>query len=103
MRTTYSTTLDTLRRRRRVSVVDHESDLRAELSGSALAKPQRAAAQAEVTEAEMNRQAWLRRCEQKYAARQARLDAMRSAAGPKPTAAIEAAIKQIQNRAEHSR
>lgn len=48
-------------------------------------------------------QAFADRCAQKDAARQARLDAMRDAAGHKPTAAIEAAIKQIQNRAEHSR
>jgi hypothetical protein len=81
MRTMYSDVLGTIRRR-------HER--RDEpVADKALLSPQQ--------------QAWLERCAKRAAARQARLDAMREAAGPKPTAAIEAAIKQIQNRAEHSR
>jgi hypothetical protein len=106
MQTTFSTTLntlDTLSGRSGVSIVDHENDLRAELAGSVLSKRQRAVAQATITEAELNRQVWLRRVQQKAAARESRLAAMREAAGPKPTAAIDAAIKQIQNRLEHSR
>lgn len=80
MRTIYSDTLGTIRRR-------HER------------RDQPAVASAPSPEV----LAWAERTAKRAAARQARLDAMRQAAGPKPTAAIEAAIKQIQNRVEHSR
>jgi hypothetical protein len=84
MRSTFSTTLDTLRRRK---------EIRLQREGEPRVMPEPTAQE----------RAWLERSAKRAAAREARLNAMRAACGPKPTAAIEAAIKQIQNRAEHSR
>ena len=90
-------------------MIHHHQDLRAELSGSVLTRSERTGAEAEIQSdtqgvpALSADDAWHRRQRRRQEQREAAVEHMRQRAGHRPSASFDAAIRQRQNRLEHSR